>query len=120
MVSISRFPILLGAVVAGAVWAGPASSGQDPPAVGLSGWEALPDTELLGSNTQIKGSFNVDMTNDATMNGKIKDNVINGETSTGAVSANVIEGNRGMTTVLQNSGNQVNMGANINVNVYLH
>lgn len=120
MVSISRFPLLLGAALAVALWAGPASSGEDPPAGGLAGWEALPDTELLGSNTQIKGSFNVDLTNDATMNGTVEDNVIKGETSTGAVSANVIEGNRGITTVLQNSGNQVNMGANINVNVYLH
>lgn len=114
------FSILLGVGLAGSAWVGPAFSGDNPPPADLSGWNALPEAELLGQSASVDDSFNVGMGNSATIDGDIEDNVISGDTNTGAISANIIRDNRGITTVLQNTGNQVNMGATVNVNVYLH
>lgn len=114
------FSILLGVGLAGSALIGPAFSGDNPLPADLSGWSALSEAELLGQSANVDDSFNVGMGNSATIDGDIEDNVISGDTNTGAISANIIRDNQGITTVLQNTGNQVNMGATVNVNVYLH
>ncbi|MBE9554505.1 MAG: hypothetical protein IMF05_13665 [Proteobacteria bacterium] len=114
------FSILLGVGLAGSAMVGPAFSGENPPPAELSGWNAVSEAELLGQSASVDDSFNVGMSNSATMDGDIEDNVISGDTDTGNISASIVQNNQGITTVLQNTGNQVNMGANVNVNVYMH
>lgn len=111
---------LLGVGLAGTVLIGPAFSGEEGSGASLSGWEPLSQTELLGQSASVDDSFNVGMDNKSEIDGDIKDNSISGDTDTGAISGSVIQDNSGITTVLQNTGNQVNIGSSVNVNVYLH
>ncbi|MBE9554324.1 MAG: hypothetical protein IMF05_12750 [Proteobacteria bacterium] len=121
MLRIFRFSILLGVGLAGAIWAGPAISGEDTLPAEFAGFNAVPEGDLLGVTGSVSDSFNVNITNDSDINGTMEGNVIEGnDIDTGAITGTVLRDNAGITTVLQNTGNQVNMGASVNVNVYLH
>lgn len=112
--------VLLGVGLAGTVSVGPAFAGEEGSAASLSQWEPLSQTELLGQSATVDDSFNVGMDNNTEFDGDIEDNAISGDTDTGVISGSVIQNNSGITTVLQNTGNQVNIGSSVNVNVYLH
>jgi hypothetical protein len=120
MLRIFWVSVLLGVGLAGTTSVGPAFSGEDGPAASLPGWEALSHTELLGQSATVDDSFNVGMENTTEFDGDVEDNIISGDTDTGVISGSIIQNNSGITTVLQNTGNQVNIGSSVNVNVYLH
>ena len=121
MTQRTSISVLVGIGRVGAIWAGPAFSGEDTLPAEFAGLSVVPEGDLLGVTGSVSDSFNVTMTNDADISGTMEGNVIEGDDmDTGAISGTVLQNNKGITTVMQNTGNQVNMGASVNVNVYLH
>lgn len=121
MMQRTSISVLVGIGMVGAIWAGPVFSEEHPPPADFASLSVVPEGDLLGVTGSVSDSFNVNMTNDSDVTGTMDGNVIAGDDmDTGAISGTVLQNNNGITTVMQNTGNQVNMGASVNVNVYLH
>lgn len=105
----------VGALAAGWVLAGPMSARGDDVFNGLS----PVDPSTLGSTV----SHNVIVGNTALTQGKVSDTRItvgNGQLTNGPIMNNQVSNNQGLTSVMMNTGNNVNFNNSFIVNVITH
>lgn len=87
----------------------------------FSGLAPLPESALQKSSGQgvtIEG--NTFVSNTTSNSGSVDNTFMKGQFSNGAMSGNTITGNQGLTSVMMNSGNNVNFNNSFTVNIIMH
>ena len=87
----------------------------------FGGLTPLPESALQknsGQGVTIEG--NTFVSNTTSNSGSIDDTFMKGQFSNGAMSGNTITSNQGLTSVMMNSGNNVNFNNSFTVNVIMH
>ena len=112
----------LAIVLAGVSLSAPAARADG---AGLDGWGVMAEEEMAaqsgGAETFVFDSNNVTQSNDSDVSGTNHHNqVLNeGLKWSGDVGTTIVRDNRGVTNVMQNTGDLVNLNNNVTVNVNL-
>jgi len=92
---------------------------EDP----FSSLTPLPESSLKQSSGQgvnFIGDGNTVVNNATKETGSVDHTFMNGQFSNGGMSGNTLSNNQGLTSVMMNSGNNVNMNNSFTVNVIMH
>ena len=83
----------------------------------------LPESQLKQSSGQgvnFIGDGNTVVNNATKESGSIDHTSMNGQFNNGGIAGNTLSNNQGLTSVMMNSGNNVNMNNSFTVNVIMH
>jgi len=108
----------LGAILAAGLVAAPGTAEAEDP---FSTLTPLSDSQLQqnsGQGVTIEG--NTFVSNTTSSSASIDHTLMNGQFMNGSINGNTVSNNQGLTSVMMNSGNNVNFNNSFSVNVIMH